>query len=89
VKNLPKAKLTGREKQKLNTQIDHLFKASDKLREYEKSLDILGSITTNGLPSDAPEYGGENTNSTIEVDAKKNPSSSTWDGWTEYTSWDD
>lgn len=42
VKNLPKAKLTGREKQKLNTQIDHLFKASDKLREYEKSLDILG-----------------------------------------------
>ena len=30
-KNLPKAKLTGREKQKLNTQIDHLFKASDKL----------------------------------------------------------
>lgn len=41
-KNLPKAKLTGREKQKLNTQIDHLFKASDKLCEYEKSLDILG-----------------------------------------------
>ena len=35
-------KLTGREKQKLNTQIDHLFKASDKLCEYEKSLDILG-----------------------------------------------
>lgn len=34
-KNLPKAKLTGREKQKLNTQIDHLFKASDKLCEYE------------------------------------------------------
>ena len=42
MKNLPEAKLTGREKQKLNTQIDHLFKASDKLREYEKSLDILG-----------------------------------------------
>nr|WP_303216419.1 hypothetical protein [uncultured Prevotella sp.] len=50
---------------------------------------MAGSITTNGLPSDAPEYGGDNTNSTIEVDAKKNPSSSTWDGWTEYTSWDD
>lgn len=47
-----------------------------------------GSIT-NGLPTDAPEDGGDNTNSTIEVDAKKNPSSSTWDGWTEYTSWDD
>lgn len=42
MKNLPEAKLTGREKQKLNTQIDHLFKASDKLRKYEKSLDILG-----------------------------------------------
>lgn len=55
---------------------------------YEQSL-MAGSITTNGLPSGAPEYGGENTNSTIEVDAKKNPSSSTWDGWTEYTSWDD
>ena len=55
---------------------------------YEQSL-MAGSITTNGLPSDAPEYGGDNTNSTIEVDAKKNPSSSTWDGWTEYTSWDD
>lgn len=47
-----------------------------------------GSITK-GLPSDDPEYGGVNNDSTIEVDAKKNPSSSTWDGWTEYTSWDD
>lgn len=47
-----------------------------------------GSITK-GLPTDVPEDGGDNTNSTIEVDAKKNPSSSTWDGWTEYTSWDD
>lgn len=32
---------------------------------------MAGSITTNGLPSDAPEYGGDNTNSTIEVDAKR------------------
>lgn len=47
-----------------------------------------GSITK-GLPTDDPGYGGVNTNSTIEVDAKKNPISSTWDGWTEYTSWDD
>ncbi len=47
-----------------------------------------GSITK-GLPTDDPEYGGVNTDPTIEVDAKKNPSSSTWDGWTEYTSWDD
>lgn len=54
---------------------------------YEQSL-MAGSITTNGLPTDVPEYGGDNTDSTIEVGAKKNPSSSTWDGWTEYTSWD-
>ena len=47
-----------------------------------------GSITK-GLPSDDPEYGGVNNDPTIEVDAKKSPSSSTWDGWTEYTSWDD
>lgn len=47
-----------------------------------------GSITK-GLPTDDPGYGGDNTDPTIEVDAKKNPSSSTWDGWTEYTSWDD
>lgn len=47
-----------------------------------------GSITK-GLPTDVPEYGGDNTDPTIEVDAKKNPSSSAWDGWTEYTSWDD
>ena len=46
-------------------------------------------IYTKGLPTDDPGDGGDNTNSTIEVDAKKNPSSSTWDGWTEYTSWDD
>nr|WP_287887618.1 hypothetical protein [Prevotella sp.] len=50
---------------------------------------MAGSITTNGLPTDVPEYGGDNTDPTIEVGAKKNPSSSTWDGWTEYTSWDD
>lgn len=55
---------------------------------YEQSL-MAGSITK-GLPGDEdPGYGGDNTNSTIEVDAKKNPSYSTWDGWTEYTSWDD
>ena len=48
-----------------------------------------GRIYTKGLPTDDPGDGGDNTNSTIEVDAKKNPSSSTWDGWTEYTSWDD
>lgn len=55
---------------------------------YEQSL-MAGSITTSGLPTDVPEYGGDNTDPTIEVDAKKNPSSSTWDGWTESTSWDD
>ena len=38
VRELPDKALTGREKQKLNTQISHLFKASDKLREYENSL---------------------------------------------------
>lgn len=54
---------------------------------YEQSL-MAGSITK-GLPSDDPEYGGVNNDPTIEVEAKKNPSSSTWDGWTEYTSWDD
>lgn len=54
---------------------------------YEQSL-MAGSITK-GLPSDDPEYGGDNMNSSIEVDAKKSPSSSAWDGWTEYTSWDD
>ena len=48
-----------------------------------------GRIYTKGLPTDDPGDGGDNTKSTIEVDAKKNPSSSTWDGWTEYTSWDD
>ena len=42
VRELPEKALTGREKQKLNTQISHLFKASDKLREYENSLEILG-----------------------------------------------
>ena len=42
VKELPDEALPGRGKQKLNTQISHLFKASDKLREYENSLDILG-----------------------------------------------
>ena len=42
VRELPDKALTGREKQKLNTQISHLFKASDKLREYENSLEILG-----------------------------------------------
>ena len=45
IRDSPKAKLTGREKQKLNTQIDHLVKASDKLCEYEKSLDIPVSYT--------------------------------------------
>lgn len=54
---------------------------------YEQSL-MAGSITK-GLPSDDPGYGGENNNPTIEVDAKKNSSSSAWDGWTKYTSWDD
>lgn len=54
---------------------------------YEQSL-MAGSITSD-LPSDAPGYGGENNNPTIEVDAKKNSSSSAWDGWTKYTSWDD
>nr|WP_288695509.1 hypothetical protein [uncultured Prevotella sp.] len=50
---------------------------------------MAGSITK-GLPGDEdPGYGGDNMNSSIEVDAKKSPSSSTWDGWTEYTSWDD
>ena len=52
VKNLPKAKLTGREKQKRNTQIDHLFKASDKLREYEKSLEFR-TLQHTGLPVDS------------------------------------
>lgn len=47
-----------------------------------------GSITK-GLPTDDPGYGGVNTDPTFEVDAKKNPSPSAWDGWTEYTSWDD
>lgn len=54
---------------------------------YEQSL-MAGSITK-GLPSDDPGYGGDNTDSNREVDAKKNSSSSAWDGWTEYTSWDD
>ena len=36
-----------------------------------------GRIYTKGLPTDDPGDGGDN------------PSSSTWDGWTEYTSWDD
>lgn len=54
---------------------------------YEQSL-MAGSITS-GLQSDAPEYGGGNKNPDIEVDAKKNPSFSAWDGWTKYTSWDD
>ena len=40
VRELPDKALTGREKQKLNTQISHLFKASDKLREYENSLEM-------------------------------------------------
>ena len=40
---LPESSLTGRERQKLNTQIAHLLKNSDKLREYEKSLKILGN----------------------------------------------
>ena len=40
VRELPGKALTGREKQKLNTQISHLFKASDKLREYENSLEM-------------------------------------------------
>ena len=40
VRELPEKALTGREKQKLNTQISHLFKASDKLREYENSLEM-------------------------------------------------
>ena len=40
VRELPDKALAGREKQKLNTQISHLFKASDKLREYENSLEM-------------------------------------------------
>ncbi len=54
---------------------------------YEQSL-MAGSITS-GLPSDNPGYGGVNKDPNIEVDAKKNSSSSAWDGWTKYTSWDD
>lgn len=54
---------------------------------YEQSL-MAGSITS-GLQSDAPEFGGDNTDSNREVDAKKNSSFSAWDGWAKYTSWDD
>lgn len=55
---------------------------------YEQSL-MAGSIT-NGLPGDdAPDDGGVNEDDFIQVDSKKHTGSSAWDGWTEYTSWDD
>lgn len=56
---------------------------------YEQSL-MAGSLNTSGLPDDdAPGDGGVNENEFIQVDSKKHTGSSAWDGWTEYTSWDD
>lgn len=55
---------------------------------YEQSL-MAGSLNTSGLGDDAPRDGGVNEDEFIQVDSKKHTGFSAWDGWTEYTSWDD
>lgn len=57
--------------------------------QLKQTLLLMAGSITSGLQSDAPKYSGVNNNPNIEVDAKKNPSFSAWDGWTKYTSWDD
>lgn len=43
LQSIPEANLSKRERSKLGTQIKHLYNYSNKMREYESSLEILGN----------------------------------------------
>ena len=43
LQSIPEEKLSKRERSKLGTRIKHLYDNSNKMREYESSLEILGS----------------------------------------------